>query len=133
MTGHYKRGIYHTNQGFVHVYALESKWLYKRVSLSCFTDVVEEMNQDTWDTCDEVNDLNILARFTRPADISDTFRICDGASTCLKNCSAKKVPNSATWISTAVLNNPSACIHSDHIDGEEHDCTYTTVYAKLKR
>ena len=133
MTGHYKRGIYHTNQGFVHVYAIGDKWLCKRVSLSCFTDVVEEMTKDTWNVCSEVDDLQVLARFTRPSDMSNTFKICDGTSTCLRNCSAKQVPNSATWISTSVLNDPRGCIHSDHIDGEEHDCTYTTVYARLKK
>ena len=132
MTGLYKRGIYHTNQGFVHVYELGNKWLYRRVSLSCFTDVVEEMNSDEWSSCAEVTDLGILASFTRPSNVSNTFRICDGTSTCMKNCSAKNIPNSSTWISTSVVSDPRGCIHSDHVDGVERDCTYTVVYARLK-
>ena len=132
MTGHYKRGIYHTNQGFVHEYPLNNKWLYKRVSLSCFTDVVEELNAVAWGMCEEVNDLSVLARFTTPTNMSNTFRICDGAATCMKKCSAKDIPNSATWMSTSIISDPRGCIHSAHIDGIERDCTYTTVYARLK-
>lgn len=132
MTGQYKRGIYHTIQGFVHVYELGNKWLYRRVSLSCFTDVTEELTQEAWSACDEVDDLNTLSLFTRPSNVSNTFRICDGTSTCMKNCSAKKIPNSATWISTSVVSDPRGCIHSDHVDGVERDCTYTVVYARLK-
>jgi len=132
MTGHYQRGIYHTNRGFVHVYNIGNKWLYKRISLSCFTDVVEELTPDTWNVCSEVTDLKVLANFTRPSDKSNTFRICDGTNTCLRDCSAKNIPNSSVWMSTSVVNDPCSCVHSDHIDGEKHDCTYTTVYARLR-